>query len=72
MGDYLIKRLYDNGIRYIFGIPGDYVLTFYRQLENSEIKIIIPAMNRGQDLLQMHTPGCGGLVLYALLMRSAA
>jgi indolepyruvate decarboxylase len=40
MGDYLIKRLYDNGIRYIFGIPGDYVLTFYKQLENSEIKII--------------------------------
>ena len=40
MGDYLIKRLYYNGIRYIFGIPGDYVLTFYKQLENSEIKII--------------------------------
>lgn len=40
IGEYLIKRLYDNGIRYIFGIPGDYVLTFYKQLENSEIKII--------------------------------
>ena len=40
IGEYLIKRLYYNGIRYIFGIPGDYVLTFYKQLENSEIKII--------------------------------
>ena len=34
IGEYLIKRLYDNGIRYIFGIPGDYVLTFYKQLED--------------------------------------
>lgn len=40
IGEYLIKRLYDNGIRHIFGIPGDYVLTFYKRLEQSEIKII--------------------------------
>ncbi|MGO9954287.1 MAG: thiamine pyrophosphate-binding protein, partial [Dissulfurispiraceae bacterium] len=40
IGEYLIQRLYENGIRHIFGIPGDYVLTFYKQLERSEIKII--------------------------------
>ena len=40
IGEYLIKRLYDSGIRHIFGIPGDYVLTFYKQLEQSKIKII--------------------------------
>lgn len=40
IGEYLIARLYEKGIRHIFGIPGDYVLTFYKQLEQSEIKII--------------------------------
>ena len=26
IGDYLIQRLYDHGVRHVFGIPGDYVL----------------------------------------------
>ncbi len=29
IGEYLIRRLQDYGIRHVFGIPGDYVLTFY-------------------------------------------
>jgi len=40
IGEYLIRRLYENGIGHIFGIPGDYVLTFFKQLEQSRIKII--------------------------------
>lgn len=38
IGEYLLKRLYDHGIRHIFGIPGDYVLRFYNLIEDSKIK----------------------------------
>ncbi|MDD2709209.1 MAG: thiamine pyrophosphate-binding protein [Verrucomicrobiae bacterium] len=40
IGSYLIRRLQDYGVRHIFGIPGDYVLTFYQMLEKSPIKVI--------------------------------
>src|SRR5712664_3971145 len=40
IGDYLIQRLYDHGVRHVFGIPGDYVLGFYDQLAKSKLRII--------------------------------
>jgi TPP-dependent 2-oxoacid decarboxylase len=40
IGDYLINRLYEHGLRHAFGIPGDYVLAFYKQLYDSRIKVI--------------------------------
>ena len=40
IGQYLIDRLYDMGIRHVFGIPGDYVLKFYRMIEKSKIRHI--------------------------------
>ena len=40
IGEYLISRLYDHGVRHIFGIPGDYILSFYKQLDESAIEII--------------------------------
>jgi TPP-dependent 2-oxoacid decarboxylase len=40
IGEYLINRLYDLGVRHVFGIPGDYVLGFYDQLVASKIKVI--------------------------------
>lgn len=40
IGQYLIRRLQEYGIRDMFGIPGDYVLTFYTQLEQSDINIV--------------------------------
>ncbi|MBX7165434.1 MAG: alpha-keto acid decarboxylase family protein [Pirellulales bacterium] len=40
IGDYLIRRLQDYGIRDVFGIPGDYVLSFYSMLSNSPIRVI--------------------------------
>ena len=40
IGQYLIRRLQDYGIKHVFGIPGDYMLTFYGQLEKSPIKVI--------------------------------
>jgi len=40
IGQYLIRRLQDYGVRDVFGIPGDYVLGFYTQLEQSPIRVI--------------------------------
>jgi len=40
IGDYLIQRLQDYGVRDVFGIPGDYVLAFFTQLENSPLRVI--------------------------------
>ena len=41
VGSYLIQRLYDLGVRHIFGVPGDYVLGFYQELIHSnKLRII--------------------------------
>ncbi len=40
IGRYLIKRLMDYGVRDIFGIPGDYILAFYADLEDSPINTV--------------------------------
>lgn len=40
IGQYLIKRLADYGIKHVFGIPGDYVLAFYGLLEQSELETV--------------------------------
>lgn len=40
IGDYLIGRLQDYGIDDVFGIPGDYVLSFYTMLERSTLNIV--------------------------------
>jgi indolepyruvate decarboxylase len=40
IGEYLIRRLQDYGIRDVFGIPGDYVLGFYSMLCHSPINVV--------------------------------
>lgn len=40
IGAYLIRRLQDYGIGHVFGIPGDYVLSFYTMLEQSPLQTI--------------------------------
>lgn len=40
IGQYLVRRLQEYGIRDVFGIPGDYVLTFYGMLEQSPINVV--------------------------------
>ena len=40
IGQYLIQRLQDYGIGDIFGIPGDYILSFFTMLEESPINTI--------------------------------
>jgi indolepyruvate decarboxylase len=40
IGQYLIRRLQDYGIRDVFGVPGDYVLAFYGMVEQSPINLV--------------------------------
>jgi indolepyruvate decarboxylase len=41
VSSFLIKRLYDYGVRHIFGVPGDFVLGFYQELlQSNKLKII--------------------------------
>jgi indolepyruvate decarboxylase len=40
IGQYLIQRMRAYGIDDVFGIPGDYILTFYGMLEKSPINIV--------------------------------
>src|SRR5437764_14839120 len=47
IGEYLIQRLWAHGVRHVFGIPGDYVLGFYDQLQHSKLKIITTCDEQG-------------------------
>ena len=38
IGEYLLRKLENYGIEHIFGIPGDYVLRFYKLIEQSSIQ----------------------------------
>jgi TPP-dependent 2-oxoacid decarboxylase len=41
VGSYLIQRLYDHGVRHVFGVPGDFVLGFYHELiQSNKLKVI--------------------------------
>jgi TPP-dependent 2-oxoacid decarboxylase len=40
IGAYLVRRLFEEGVKHVFGVPGDYCLTLFSQLEKSPIEII--------------------------------
>ena len=40
IGGYLIDRLRALGLGHVFGIPGDYILTLYKMLEDSPIELV--------------------------------
>ncbi|NLY02576.1 MAG: alpha-keto acid decarboxylase family protein [Rhodopirellula sp.] len=40
IGDYLLRRLGDYGVRDVFGIPGDYILSFYTKLERGPLNAV--------------------------------
>jgi TPP-dependent 2-oxoacid decarboxylase len=44
IGAYLIQRLYECGVRHVFGVPGDFVLGFDKQLEDSPLVEFIRKM----------------------------
>ena len=47
IGDYLIQRLAAHGVGHVFGIPGDYVLGFYEQLQHSALKTVTTCDEQG-------------------------
>lgn len=47
IGDYLIERLLELGVRHVFGIPGDYVLGLNKKLEESELAFITTCDEQG-------------------------
>ena len=47
VGAYLIERMSALGVRHVFGIPGDYVLGFYDQLERSALDLVNCADEQG-------------------------
>jgi len=40
VGDYLLEQLRASGVDHVFGVPGDYVLGFYRKLADSPLRHI--------------------------------
>lgn len=40
VSSYLIHQLYTKGVRHIFGVPGDYALGFYYELDHSKLQVI--------------------------------
>ena len=40
IGQYIVDRLHALGVDHVFGIPGDYVLTLYKMLEESPIQVV--------------------------------
>lgn len=39
IGDYLLERLHAYGVRHVFGIPGDFVLTLWHQMHQSGLVV---------------------------------
>ena len=40
VGEYLIQRLENEGVRHVFGVPGDYVLAFYELMRQSRLHVV--------------------------------
>jgi len=40
IGDYLILKIAQYGVSHVFGVPGDYILSFYSKLAGSSLKVI--------------------------------
>lgn len=84
VGEYLAQRLYEAGLKHIFGVPGDYVLEFFQCLEKSRIKVVTNCneLNAGyaaDAYARLNgigavcvTYGVGGLSLYNAVMGSFA
>lgn len=47
IGMHIIQRLYSNGVRHIFGVPGDYILNFFDMIERSDIDMICTSDEQG-------------------------
>ena len=58
---YLIERLYAGGVRHVFGVPGDYVLSFLHELEQSPLQVINTCDEQGAGFAADAYARLGGL-----------
>jgi indolepyruvate decarboxylase len=47
VGDYLIERLRAHGVEHVFGVPGDFVLGFMKDLEDSPLTLVTTCDEQG-------------------------
>ena len=47
VGDYLIERLRAHGVEHVFGVPGDFILGFMKDLEESPLTLITTCDEQG-------------------------
>ncbi len=47
IGNYLIRRLLEEGVGHAFGVPGDYVLSLFKQIEDSALQMINTSDEQG-------------------------
>jgi TPP-dependent 2-oxoacid decarboxylase len=47
IGGYLIQRLREHGVGHVFGVPGDFVLTFMHEIERSPLRLINTSDEQG-------------------------
>ncbi len=40
IGGYLIRQLLASGVGHVFGVPGDYIIAFFKQLTDSKIQLV--------------------------------
>ena len=40
IGDYLIERILAHDVHHVFGVPGDYVLGFFKKLSDSPLQVV--------------------------------
>ena len=58
---YLTQQLYAHGVRHVFGVPGDYVLNFYGELDRSPLRVINTCDEQGAGFAADAYARVGGL-----------
>lgn len=65
VSDYLIDRLQECGVNHVFGVPGDYVLSFFKKLSESPLQVINTCDEQGAGFAADAYARLNGLGLYA-------
>jgi len=59
VAEYLLQQLQESGVDHVFGVPGDYVLGFYKILAASPLEHIGTTVRIQVPLQPMATPVAG-------------
>jgi TPP-dependent 2-oxoacid decarboxylase len=66
IGDYLVRRIGEEGVGHVFGVPGDYCLALFSLLEKSPLKIINTCDEQGAGFAADAYARINGLGVVAL------